>query len=543
MKLWIAIGAAVALLLGAMAFTKPSNKYFEIIKNLEIFTNIYKEINAGYVDELDPARTMRIGIDAMLGHLDPYTNYISESEIEGYRTLSEGRYRGIGAQVRKIGEYVTIVQVYENSPALKAGLKAGDVILEVDGQSARDRSTDDLNNIMQGTPGTQVRFRIERPGEKKPFLLNLTREEVDIPNVPYSGLVADDIGYIALTTFTQMAGLNISSALRDLKTQSSGLKGVIIDLRDNGGGLLHEAVNICNIFLPKNEVIVSTRSKTPENDRTYKTMAEPEDPDIPLVILVNNRSASASEIVSGAIQDFDRGVVMGQLTFGKGLVQNTKEIGYNSRIKITIAKYYIPSGRCIQALRYKNGEPEHIPEDERARFKTRNGRIVLDGGGVLPDIVLEKPEDPALLKALEEQNLIFDFVTAYCLDKDSIAPPADYRFTEWEAFVRFLKDRKFTFRTASDEAVKALKEKAEKEKTDAILANAIKSMEAELRDFRDKSLLMQKDEIVRRIELDVIGRYYYDKGRKQIGLRNDQEVEAAVKLLNDPQRYRKVLKG
>jgi carboxyl-terminal processing protease len=543
MKRWMMMGALAAILLGALAFTPPSNKYFEIIKNLEIFANIYKEINAGYVDELDPARTMRIGIDAMLGHLDPYTNYISESEIEGYRTLSEGRYRGIGAQVRKIGEYVTITQVYENSPALKAGLKAGDIILEVDGQSARDRSTDDLNNIMQGTPGTQVRFRIERPGEKKPFNLHLTRAEVDIPNVPYAGLVSDDVGYISLTTFTQMAGLNISSALRDLKTESPDLKGIIIDLRDNGGGLLHEAVNICNIFLPKNELIVSTRSKTPASDRTYKTMSDPEDPDIPVVILVNNRSASASEIVSGALQDFDRGVVMGQLTFGKGLVQNTKEIGYNSRIKITTAKYYIPSGRCIQALRYKDGEPEHIPEAERARFKTRNGRTVLDGGGVLPDIVLEKPDDPALLKALDEQNILFDFVTGYCLGKDSIAPPDRYRFAEWDEFLAFLKERKFTYQTASDQALLTLKEQAAKEQAHALLQPSIQKMETELRQFREQNLITHKDEIIRRIELDVIGRYYYDRGRKQMGLRNDAEVEAAIQLLNDPSRYHNILKG
>lgn len=526
-----------------LAFTPPVNKYFEIIKNLEIFTNLYKEINSGYVDELDPARTMRIGIDAMLNALDPYTNYISESEIEGYKAIAEGKYKGIGAQVKKIGDYVTILQVYENSPALKAGLKAGDRVLEVDGQNAKNRSTDDLNNIMQGVPGTQIQFKIERPGEKKPFSLTLTREEVDIPNVPYSGMVSDEIGYISLTTFTQNASANIVQAFHDLKSRNPGMKGIILDLRDNGGGLLNEAVNICNIFIPKGEVVVSTKGKTTDQNRVFKTTGNPVDTEIPLVILVNGRSASASEIVSGTIQDLDRGVVMGQLTFGKGLVQNTKDIGYNSRLKLTTSKYYIPSGRCIQAVRYKDGAPAHIPDNERARFKTRNGRVVLDGGGVMPDVMLDSITHNALVRNLLEKDVIFEYANKYCFERDSIAPPDQYHFDAWEGFVKFLSDTKFQYDLDSEKALKTLLESATREKTISILQPQIQQMEQGLSIRKENMLNENKTEIGRMLELEIIGRYYFDKGRKKIALRNDAEINAAVALLGDKARYKKILSG
>lgn len=544
MKRWLIYFLLPAFLLTSLAFVRPeADKYFELIKNLEIFTNLYKELNAGYVDELDPARTMRTGIDAMLNALDPYTNYISESDIEGYRTLTEGRYNGIGAQVKKIGELVTVTQIYENSPALKAGLKAGDQIVEVDGQNARNRSTEDLNNIMQGFPGTQVRLKVLRPGEKKPYDLTLTREEVDLPNVPYSGMVDDHIGYIVLTTFTQQAANNIAKAYRDLKAKDPQLAGLILDLRDNGGGLLNEAVNICNIFIDRGELVVSTKGKVPEWDRSYKTTQSAVNTDIPLVILVNNRSASASEIVSGTIQDLDRGVIMGQLTYGKGLVQNTKEIGYNARLKLTTAKYYIPSGRCIQAVNYKDGEPVHIPDDQRARFKTRNGRTVLDGGGVKPDVVLEKEKDPALIQALDEQNMIFDFVTRFCLTSDSIAGPDSFRFTDWDGFTSFLAEQKFTYQTASDKALESLRQKAEEEGLTPNLQQSIQAMEGNLATYRKESLSNHRDQIINLIEQEIIGRYYFNRGRKELGLRNDPEIAAANQLLKDPARYKQILKG
>lgn len=535
--------AIVAIASLTLAFQPPVNRYFEIVKNLEIFTNIYKELNSGYVDDLDPARTMRHGIDAMLGALDPYTNYISESEIEGYRTLAEGKYKGIGAQVKKIGEYVTILQVYENSPALKAGLKAGDRIVQVDGQDARDRSTEDLNQIMQGVPGTKIRLQIARPGQDKPFPLELTREEVDIPNVPYSGKVDDHIGYVSLTTFTQQAGANIAQAIQDLKAADPQLQGLVLDLRDNGGGLLNEAVNICNLFLPKNELVVTTKGKTPDQERSYRTQSAPLDLEIPVVVLVNKRSASASEIVSGTLQDLDRAVVMGQLTYGKGLVQHTKEIGYNARLKLTTAKYYIPSGRCIQAVRYKQGEPEHIPDAERARFKTRNGRLVLDGGGVKPDIPLDTLHESALVRALREQDLIFEFVTTYTLNRDSVAPPDEFRFEEWSRFTEFLRQRKFSFKTFTETSLQTVKADLERDGVGPDMKSRLAAVEAELEKFRQTRLDAEKDHITRLIELEIIGRYYHEMGRKKIGLRNDPEINAAVSLLKDQPRYRSILKG
>ena len=541
MKRWPLFLVIAAIALSAVAFVRPNNTYFEIIKNLEIFTSLYKELHTGYVDELDPAKTMRVGIDAMLENLDPYTNYISESAIEGYRALSEGRYNGIGAQVKKIGDFVTVTQIYENSPALKAGLKAGDQILQVDGQDARDRSTADLNNIMQGFPGTTVALQVKRMGETKPVDLELTRAEVDIPNVPYSGVVGDHVGYIVLTTFTQQAGANIQKAFRDLKAEDPDLKGVILDLRNNGGGLLNEAVNICNLFIDRGELVVSTKGKVPEWDRSYKTTRAPLDLEMPLVVLVNNKSASASEIVSGTIQDLDRGIVMGQLTYGKGLVQHTKEIGYNARLKFTTAKYYIPSGRCIQAVRYKDGEPEHIPDEERARFTTRNGRTVLDGGGVKPDIVLEKPAAPALLQALQDQDLIFGYANQYCLGKDSIAGPESFQFTQWDGFLTYLQEQQFSYQTESDKALEVLRSKAEKEQLDQRLAATLDQMESDLAAYRAASLEANREAIISLLEQEIIGRYYFNRGRKQLALRNDPEIAAARDLLLDESRYRKVL--
>lgn len=535
--------AVVAIAASAFTLAAPGgDKYFEIVKNIEIFANLYKELNSGYVDDLDPGRTMRVGIDAMLNALDPYTNYISESDIEGYRTLSEGRYQGIGAQVRQIGEYVTILQTYQDSPASKAGLKAGDRLMEVDGQDARNRSTDDLNQLMQGVPGTRIKLKVERPGTAKPFVLELTRAEVNIPNVPYSGIVGDHVGYIVLTTFTQEAAANISRALGDLKAKDPQLKGLILDLRDNGGGLLNEAVDICNLFLPKGEVVVSTRGKTADGDRVYKTTKSAQDEKLPLVVLINAKSASASEIVSGTIQDLDRGVLMGQLSYGKGLVQHTKEIGYNARLKYTTSKYYIPSGRCIQAVRYKNGEPEHIPDSERARFKTRNGREVLDGGGVKPDIALDAPGQHPLIKALQEQGMLFDYVTRWCLKHESIAGPESFRFTDWDDLTRYLAERKFSYRTASEEALDKLRAEAAKEKLDKSIEQEAAALEQRIAQWRQASLESQRAAIVSLVEEDIIGRYHFEKGRKQLALRNDPEIAEAVKLLNDPVRYAKILK-
>lgn len=525
----------------ATTFRSDNGKYFEITKNIEIFANLYKELNTYYVDDLDPGMLMRTGIDAMVGSLDPYTNYISESDIEGYRYLTEGRYNGIGAISKKIDDYVTLTSLYEGQPADKAGLKVGDQIVAVDGNDATGKDPDQINEILRGFPGTEVQLRIRRPGRADEFDVKLVRDEVNVDNVPYYGMVGEGIGYVALTTFTREAGSHVADAIRKLKEQDPNLKGVVFDLRDNGGGLLNEAVNICNIFIPKGELVVTTKGKVKEWDRGFNTTGNPLDETLPLVILVNQFSASASEIVCGTIQDYDRGVLIGQRTYGKGLVQNTRDVGYNARVKMTTAKYYIPSGRCIQSVEYNNGEPVHIPDSRRTPFKTRNGRIVLDGGGVKPDILLDKATDDAIVKALVNQDLIFRYVTQYCLNHPTPEKVEDFHFTDFDGFVNFLETQNFNFQTESERLLTDLKQKAEEEGYS--LGSTLESLRSSIQTEKKAAIRKYKDEIVDLIEKEIAGRFFYEKGKVKMGLRNDKEIDEAIQVLNDPARYKKILSG
>lgn len=533
--------ALVLVLATATTFQSNSGRYFEITKNIEIFANLYKELNTYYVDELDPGQLMRIGIDAMVESLDPYTNYISETDIEGYRYMTEGRYNGIGAVSKEIGGLITITELYEGQPADKAGLIVGDQILAIDGNDARDKDTELINSILRGFPGTKVKLTIRRPGQEGSFDVELERGEVNVENVPYYGMVGDGIGYLALTTFTRDAGRNVANAVRALKEENPDLKGVVFDLRDNGGGLLTEAVNVCNVFLPKGEVIVSTKGKVKEADRAFNTLNPAVDESIPLVILVNNYSASASEIVCGAIQDYDRGVLIGQQTYGKGLVQNTRDVGYNSKVKMTTAKYYIPSGRCIQSVEYDNGAPVDIPDNRRTPFQTRNGRTVLDGGGVKPDIAMDKLSDNAILKALLDQNLIFEYVTNYCLEHPEAPAIDDFHFDDVDGFVAFLQEKDFSFKTESERLINKLNATASKEgfSMDSQIDQLKQQMQADKR----AAVEAYREEIVDLIEKEIAGRYHYQEGRIQMGLRNDKEIDEAIGILNDPARYEKVLSG
>jgi len=516
-------------------------KYFEIAKNIEIFTNLYKEINTYYVDDLDPAKLMRTGVDAMLESLDPYTNYISEAEIEGYRYITEGKYNGIGAQIRIIDKLITITEPYKDSPADKAGLKAGDQLLAVDGKSAKGKSSEEVNEILKGYPGTEVELTIKRPGESKDLKINLVRDEVSVPNVPYSGLVADNVGYIALTTFTREAGRNVGNALKELKKENENLSGVILDLRGNGGGLLAEAVNISNLFIDKGELVVTTKGKVKDWDRSFKTLNPVMDAEIPLTVLIDNGSASASEIVSGVIQDFDRGILMGQRSYGKGLVQNTRDVGYNSRVKMTIAKYYIPSGRCIQSVEYADGEPADIPDEKREAFKTKNGRAVLDGGGVSPDGEIDKDGKSNILEVLDEKNFVFNYVTEFVLGKESIGAVKDFHFTEWSSFLAFLEKQNFNYDTDSEKLLANLKKQSEKD--GYVFEKDIIALENKIIEAKKTDLENNKEAIIDMIEKEVVGRYYYQKGKIEIGLRNDKEIKEAVKLLNNKEEYTKILQG
>lgn len=525
------------LIFGMSAMAVQNDKLFEITKNIELFVNVYKTLNKDFVDELDPGELMGRGIDAMVDGLDPYTRYISESKIESYRLSDLGKYQGMGAIIEVVDDYVTILEPYQDGPAMNAGLRAGDQIIAINGQSTKGKSSEEVNAISMGAPGTAMSLTVKRVGEKKELAVELIRGETNIPNVPYSGRVADNIGYINLTTFTQNASGNITKALKELKTEGN-LDGVVLDLRFNGGGLLAEAIDICNIFVPKDVEVVTTKGKVKERDQSYKTRRPTIDPEIPLVVLINGKSASASEIVSGVMQDLDRGVLIGQRSFGKGLVQNTPDIGYNSKLKLTTAKYYIPSRRCIQAVEYKDGLPVDIPDDRRSKFKTKNGRTVLDGGGVTPDIKMPKPQLSEYTEWLKSENLIFKFVTEYVLDVDSIAAPGDYEFADYQQFKQYVAANGGAFVSQAEKDAKELQEKHKTSKVlSAELANIVQTAKASHTD--DINTYM--DEIRKEIELEIVGRYYYQGGKAKHRLNGDPEIQEAIAVLNDVSRYKKIL--
>ncbi len=539
---WSLVAAAV-IGLSLVAFAPVSGRLFEISKNLEIFNNLYKEINTYYVDDVDPGKLMKTGVDAMLATLDPYTNYISESQIERFRFMTEGRYNGIGAVIFQIDGAFTIVEPHEGSPSFEAGLRAGDILLEVDGQSLAGRSMEELGSFLRGAPNSSVQLKLRRPGSAEPINAQITRSEIEVPNVPYFGLVEGDYGYINLTTFSANAGKNVSNALRDLKKQAPNLKGVILDLRENGGGLLREAVNLSNVFIPKGEEVVVTKGKVKDWDQAFKTLNSPDDEEIPLTVLINKRSASASEIVSGVIQDLDRGVLIGQRSYGKGLVQNTKEVGYNSRVKLTTAKYYIPSGRCIQSVSYKDGEPLDIPDSLRTPFKTRSGRRVLDGGGVAPDVLLPEQQPAAFVQFLLRDFHIFSFVTEWMQQHPVPAgEPEQYRFTDYDAFLRYIQKKKPVYQSESDKALQALRKELEKEEYLKPVESEVRSLEKKITRNLDTELDKNKAAIIREIEQEIVTRQHYQKGKIRYSLKNDPDVQEAVKVMADASRYNKILR-
>lgn len=542
MKSSIKLSGMVLLAVLTMSTVSTDNgKYFEISKNIEIFTNLYKEINTSYVDDLDPAKLMRTGIDAMLESLDPYTNYISETEIEGFRYITDGKYNGIGALIRKIGDYVTITEPYADCPAAKAGLKAGDVILAVDGKSAKGKSSDDVSNILKGFPGTEVVLTIKRPGEDKERKITMVRDEVLVPNVPYSGMISENVGYISLTTFTRNAGKNVGDALKELKEKQPNLKGVVFDLRGNGGGLLTEAVNVSNVFIPKGELVVTTKGKVVDWDRSFKTLNKPVDQEVPLVVLIDKGSASASEIVSGVLQDLDRGVLIGQRSYGKGLVQNTRDVGYNSKVKMTTAKYYIPSGRCIQGVNYEDGIPIDIPDSLRAAFKTRSGRKVLDGGGVSPDIAMMKATDLGIIRGLTSKDIIFDYATQYCLKHPEMPEPQQFNFTDYDDFIGFVAAKDFKYDTDSEKVLKKLEKEAQEDKYLDEIQGEIEAMQKKIIERKKNDLQKYKMEIINLIEKEIASRFYYQRGKIEVGLKNDPEIKEALSLFDDPTRYKSLM--
>lgn len=541
--------AAIALIsITAVAGFSFRDDYFEISKNLDIFATMFREVNLYYVDEIKPTDLMKTGIDAMLESLDPYTNYIPEDDIEDARFMTTGQYGGIGALIRTKDDYVVIAEPYENAPAAKAGLMAGDVVLEVEGKSTKGKTTSDVVKILKGTPNTPVIITIQRPGEEKPIEKTIIREEIKVKNVPYFGMVDDKIGMIKLTGFTEDAGREVKDALVKLK-ENPNLEGVILDLRGNPGGLLREAINIVNVFVEKGLDIVATKGKVKEWDKTYKSLNNPADLTIPLAILVNRSSASAAEIVSGSLQDLDRGVVIGQRSFGKGLVQTSRPLTYNTQIKITTSKYYIPSGRCIQAKDYSqrndDGSVGTVPDSLIREFKTKNGRKVYDGGGVNPDVSLAMKEYAPITRAIAGESFMFDFATQYRIKNPTISGAKDFKVTEalFNEFVEYIGDKEIKYETESEELLKKLKTAAEKEKYFSAFEKEYNALKEKMMRDKKADMVKARAEISDLLADEIVSRYYYQRGRIENSFATDSEITRALEILKDKTFYNDVLTG
>jgi len=521
---------------------------FKIAKSMDIFYSLFRDVNVYYVDETNPENLVETGINAMLDELDPYTVYIPEKDMDEFNFMTTGQYGGIGALIRSTGEFPIVAKPYKGFPADKAGLKAGDKILEIDGNPANEIPLDEVSERLKGVPQTNVKLVIERPYSGEKFEKELIREEIQIKSVPYYGVVDDNIGYIRMSKFTPDVSREIKNALRELKTEHQ-IKSVILDLRGNPGGLLVEAPKICNLFIPKGEEIVSTKGKTKKWNKTLKTTNAAYDTEIPLAVMVSRGSASASEIVAGAIQDLDRGVILGQRTFGKGLVQTTIPLNYNAQLKVTTAKYYIPSGRCIQALDYthrnEDGSVGHIPDSLISAFKTRNGRTVYDGGGISPDIKIESEEVSQMTISLISQNVIFDYATMFAYQNATIPKVEDFTITDeiYNDFVSFALEQDFDYKTESEKELKELIKIAKREKYYQRAEKEIEALQSKLKNDKARDLNAFKPEIIQFLRDEIVGRYYYQEGQIKTNLKDDNQLDQAIEILKNPERYQAILSG
>lgn len=525
------------------------DNYFEISKNLDIFSSLYKELNIFYVDETDSGELMKTAIDAMLESLDPYTTYIPESEKEDFEFMTTGQYGGIGAVITKNGDWVYVSEPYEGFPADKAGLIAGDKFVEIAGKSVEGKSTEDVSKVLKGEPNTSVKVLIEREGVKKPFEVEITREEIKLNSVPYYGMVSDSIGYIRTRSFTRNISNEVRDAYNELNSDNE-LKGLILDLRGNPGGLLNEAIKMSNLFIDKGREIVFTKGKVKQWDKSYKTTGSALDTIMPLVVLISRSSASASEIVSGAIQDLDRGVVLGQRSFGKGLVQQTRKLSYNAQLKVTTAKYYIPSGRCIQAVDYsdrdEDGSVGKIPDSLRTEFKTLvNKRTVYDGGGISPDIEIEPHKYSNILRSIISKRHIFNFANKFRSSNDSIASAKTFVITDdiYDDFKQFLNDKEYEYETKTEKTISAIKKDAEKEKYFEDLEEELELLSQKMEMSKNNDIERFKDEIIEVLEAEIATRYYYQKGKIEATLKHDKELDSAINILNDLEKYNAILVG
>ncbi len=544
--------AGVALTSSAFLFIqgKEIDSYFEISKNLDLFTSIFKELNGYYVDKIEPGKLVKAGVDAMLEQLDPYTNYITESDIEEYESQTMGRYGGIGTSLRQQSDDIIIGEIYENTPAMRAGLHPGDILLSIDNQSVKGKNLDDIAVLLRGAAGTSVAVKVKDVQTAAEATKVVTRQEITLSSVPYAGLVgpAKNLAFVKLTQFTPNCARDVRDALDSLKGKEAALKGVILDLRGNPGGLLDEAVNLCNLFVDRGQLVVSTKGKMEEWNKEFRTSGAPWNTEIPVVVLINGSSASASEIVSGTLQDLDRGVVIGEKSYGKGLVQTTRPLGYNARLKITTARYYTPSGRCIQALDYAHrradGSVSKIPDSLKQTYKTTTGRSVRSGGGVEPDLKVSDSMGGRLLIALYTDGLLFDWATRYSKEHKTIpvAPAFALSDADFNAFTIWVGTKDFKYATASDEAFDSLKATAVREGTYETAKGEFSALAAKLSHDKRSDLQKRKTEIKDLLENEIVSRYYYQRGRIEQSLRVDNKFAKAIAVLNDPAQYKALLR-
>ena len=538
---------ALLLPLGLLAQEKQNN--FEIAKSLDIYNSLLRELNLNYVDEINPGELNETAIKAMLDGLDPYTVFIPESDIENAKFMTTGEYGGIGAVIQYDGEFTRISDPYEGWPAQKAGIIAGDAILEVNGVDCKKKNTQEVSNLLKGQPGTEVTLKLKRFGQEKPVEIKLKREKVKIDNIPYYKVFDNGIAYLALSGFTRDAAKELKEKFVEMK-KDHALKGFVLDLRGNGGGLMNEAVDIVNLFVPKGKAVVSMKGKAATANSMHPTTNEPVDLEIPLAILVDGSSASASEIVAGAIQDYDRGVIIGQRTFGKGLVQNILPLSYNTQMKVTVAHYYIPSGRCIQEIDYSHKkDTAQMKKDTLGKaFKTMGGRTVYEGHGITPDVKVDRDPYATVTAYLYGKNYIFDYANKFYNEHKSIVPAERFQIDEdtYQDFMKFVKDKKFSYTTESEKAIEKLKKTAKDEGYLDKIKPQIESLEKNLAAEKDNDLISNRKDIEELLRSEIVGRYYYQKGRIVASLNDDPDLKRAFEILlntNGKDEYHSILSG
>ena len=539
----------VALLLPLSIFAQEKQNNFEIAKSLDIYNSLLRELNLNYVDEINPGELNETAIKAMLEGLDPYTVFIPESDIENAKFMTTGEYGGIGAVIQYDGEFTRISDPYEGWPAQKAGIIAGDAILEVNGVDCKKKNTQEVSNLLKGQPGTEVTLKLKRYGQDKPLEIKLKREKVKIDNIPYYKVFDNGIAYLALSGFTREAAKELKEKFVEMKNDHD-LKGFVLDLRGNGGGLMNEAVDIVNLFIPKGKAVVSMKGKAATANSMHPTTNEPVDLEIPLAILVDGSSASASEIVAGAIQDYDRGVIIGQRTFGKGLVQNILPLSYNTQMKVTVAHYYIPSGRCIQEIDYSHKkDTTRMKKDTLGKaFKTIHGRTVYEGHGITPDVKVDRDPYATVTAYLYGKNYIFDYANKFYNEHKSIASADDFQIDEatYQDFMKFVKDKKFSYTTESEKAIEKLKKTAKEEGYLDKIKPQIELLEKNLAAEKDKDLINNRKDIEELLRSEIVGRYYYQKGRIVTSLNDDPDLNRAFEILlntNGKDEYHSILSG